>query len=297
MKIAIVFDRTRDDTMGIYFERALRGLGFQVEHFWTREAGQIPAKYDLYFRVDDNHYQSFPSNLRPQILYVSDVHLNHVFKKVAPIARSFDLVFTTMRRELGKLKKSGIPVYWLNVGCDPEIHKRLELPRTYDIGYVGTNGDSPRKFILQALEERYPNSYIAHAYYLDMCRIYSQSKIGFSFAIRDECFTMRNFEIMSSGAMLLQHRLPDDSAQKLGYDEGKHFVAFESPKELFQVIDYYLSHDKERETIAESGFEFTRFHHTYQHSMCELLEVVKDKLHLPIATPELSGYIPYFSKI
>jgi spore maturation protein CgeB len=130
-----------------------------------------------------------------------------------------------------------------------------------------------------------------------MSRIYSQSKIGFSYAIRDECFTMRNFEIMSSGAMLLQHRLRDDSAEKLGYIEGRHFVAFKSPKKLFQLVDHYLSHGKERDAIAEAGFEHTRAHHTYQHSMCELLQIVKEKLHLSVTIPALAGYIPFFPKV
>ncbi|MBI4431296.1 MAG: glycosyltransferase [Candidatus Omnitrophica bacterium] len=293
MKIAIFFDRVRDDTMGIYFERALRGLGFAVDHFWSREAAGIREGYDLYFRVDDDTYQAFPAHLRPQVFYVSDIHLKHVFNKVVPLAKSFDIVFTTMRPELAKLRKLGIPVYWLNVGCDPGIHKRLDLPKIYDIGYVGTSGDSPRKFILQALEERYPKSYIAHAYYLDMCRIYSQAKIGFSYAIRDECFTMRNFEIMSSGAMLLQHRLRDDSAEKLGYIEGKHYVVFDKPGELFGIIDHYLASDKEREAIAEAGYEQTRAHHTYQHSMREMLEVVKERLKLPVVLPEVPGFVPY----
>lgn len=297
MRIAIIFNKVREDTMGIYFERALRSFGFSVDHYWSRDASQIPPGYDLYFRVDDNSYDPFPKRLRPSVLYVSDIHLKPVFTKVVRIAREFDLIFTTMRKEMGDLKKRGIQAFWLNAGCDPEIHRRLDLARIYDIGYVGTNGDSPRKFILQALAERYPQSYIAHAHHLKMADIYSQSKIGFSYAIRDECFTMRNFEIMSSGAMLIQHNLRDDSAERLGFVNGKHLVVFSTPKELFDIVDYYLAHDQERETMAEAGFQKTRSQHTYQHSMCEMLEIAKENLNLSVDLPDIPGYVPYHSTL
>ena len=298
MKIAIVFERVREDTMGIYFERALRSFGFTVDPYASQAAHAIPSGYDLYFRVDDNVYDaSFPERLRPRILYVSDIHLKHVLKKILPMARGFDLVFTTMRREMADLRRAGLRVAWLNVGCDPEVHERLDLPRIYDIGFVGTNGDSPRKFILQALAERYPKSYLAHAHFRDMCKIYSQSKIGFSYAIRDECFTMRNFEIMSSGAMLLQHRLRDDSAERLGYRNGKHLVVFKTMQELFERIDYYLVHDRERGAIAEAGFEFTRAAHTYRHSMREVLDVANRELGCRFPLPEVAGYAAYSSRL
>jgi len=284
MKIAIIFGKYRADTMGIYFERALKVLGHQVEHFWPRDASRIKPEYDFYFRVDDGHYDYIiPKELSPRVYYVSDTHLKKAFRKIKKhiFSKAYELVFCPMRREIEILKKqSPVEIIWMNVGCDPEIHKRLNVNRIYDIGFVGNDGGVPRKFYLQEMRERYPNNFIGRADYREMNRIYSSSKIGFSFAIRGECFTMRNYEIMACGAMLLMKRLRDDSAERLGFVDRKHLVIFDGPKDLFELLDCYLKHDREREEIAEQGYRFTIEKHTYTQRLREMVNIVKGRFNL-----------------
>ena len=284
MKIAIIFGKERLDTMGIYFERALRSLGHQVRHFWPKDINNIKPEYDFYFRVDDGHYDYLiPKELSPRVYFVSDVHLKKPFRKIKRhiFSGAYDLVFCPMRREMEILKKkSPVEIIWMNVGCDPQIHKRLNIERNYDIGFVGNDGGIPRKFYLQEIRERYPNSFIATCDYTEMSRIYSSSKIGFSYAIQGECFTMRNYEIMACGAMLLMKRLRDDSAERLGFVDRKHLVIFDGPKDLFELIDYYLKNDKEREKIAENGFQLTVQKHTYVHRLKEMVDIAKDRFNL-----------------
>ena len=43
MKLALIFDKTRPDTTGGYFERACRTLGVAADHWWLRDAERIPA--------------------------------------------------------------------------------------------------------------------------------------------------------------------------------------------------------------------------------------------------------------
>jgi len=284
MKIAIIFSRERSDTMGIYFERALKGLGHEVEHFWPKDVDNIKSKYDFYFRIDDGDYDHLiPKRLTPRVYYVSDVHLERPFKKIkAHISQgAYELVFCPMRKEIEILnKESRTEIIWLNVGCDLEIHKRLDIERNYDIGFVGNDGGIPRKFYLQEIRERYPGSFIRPADYRKMSRIYSASKIGFSFAIRGECFTMRNYEIMACGAMLLMKRLRDDSAERLGFIDRRHLVIFDGPRDLFDLIDYYLKNREERESIAENGYRLTIERHTYTHRLSEMIRIIKNKLTL-----------------
>lgn len=284
MKIAIIFGKERPDTMGIYFERALRLLGHEVEHFWPKDTVSIRPEYDFYFRVDDGHYDYLiPEELSPRIYYVSDVHLRKPFKKIKKhiLQGAYELVFCPMRREIEVLrKKSPGEIIWMNVGCDPQIHKRLDVERIYDIGFVGNDGGIPRKFYLQEIRERYPNSFLGRADYREMNRIYSSSKIGFSFAVRGECFTMRNYEIMASGAMLLMKKLRDDSAEKLGFIDRQHLVIFDGPKDLFKLIDYYLKNKREREEIAENGYRLTIAKHTYTYRLRDMIDIVKDKFKL-----------------
>lgn len=281
MKVSLIFSKERPDTMGIYFERALRQLGHYVEHFSPVDIPKIKPEFDFYFHVDDGYYDYIiPEKLSPRIYYVSDVHLSKPFKKIKRLIfnKAYDLVFCPVQREIEILKrKSPVEIIWMNVGCDPEIHKRLNIERSYDIGFVGTDGGTPRKFYLQEIRERYPNSCIGSADYREMSRIYSSSKIGFSFPIRERCFTMRNYEIMACGAMLLMKRLRDDSAEKIGFIDRKHLVIFDGPDDLFRLIDYYLGQEKERREIAENGYRLTVEKHTYLHRTREMVEIVRNK--------------------
>ena len=281
MKIALIFGKERPDTMGIYFERALKALGHDVTHFSPKDINNIKPEYDFYFRIDDGHYDYLiPERLRPRVYYVSDTHLPGPFKKIKKhISQgAYDLVFCPMLKEIEVLKKiSPVDVIWMNVGCDPEIHKRLDVERKHDIGFVGNDGGIPRKFYLQEIRERYTNSFIGRTDYREISSVYSASKIGFSFAIRGECFTMRNYEIMSCGAMLLMKRLRDDSAERMGFVDRKHLVIFDGPEDLFSLIDYYLKNEEERKQIAENGYNVITEKHTYKHRLAEMVDIVKSR--------------------
>lgn len=284
MKIAVIFSKKLPYTMGIYFERALKELGHQVSHFGLEEISAIKPEYHFYFRVDDGHYDCLiPKHLFPKVYFASDVHLKKPFRKIKKhiLGGAYDLVFCPMRTEIEMLRKSSpVEINWVNVGCDPQIHKRLEVERKYDIGFVGSDGGVPRKFYLQQMREKYPSSFIGRADYEEMSLIYSSAKIGFSYAIRGECFTMRNYEIMSCGAMLLMKRLRDDSAQRLGFVDRKHLVIFDGPEDLFELIEYYLKNKEEREAIAENGFRFTIQQHTYSQRLKEMVEIVQNRFKL-----------------
>jgi hypothetical protein len=283
MKIAIIFGKERPDTMGIYFEKALRQLGHEVGHFWPKDINTIRPEFDFYFRIDDGYYEHLiPKELFPRVYFVSDVHLKGPFKKIKThiAKRAYDLVLCPMRKEIPLLQRvSPTEVIWMNAGCDPEIHKRLNIDRVYDVGFVGTDGGVPRKFYLQEILERHPNSLIGPADYREMSRIYSSCRIGFSLPIRDECFTMRNYEIMACGAMLLMKRLRDDSAERLGFRDKEHLIIFDGPKDLFELIGYYLKNREERERIAENGYRLAIEKHTYLHRAKQIIDIVKDRFH------------------
>ena len=56
MKLALIFNKDREDTIGGYFERAAARMGIEFDHFWTSDA-DIPAGYDLYLRIDHGDYK------------------------------------------------------------------------------------------------------------------------------------------------------------------------------------------------------------------------------------------------
>ena len=62
------------------------------------------------------------------------------------------------------------------------------------------------------------------------------------------------------------------------YEDRKEIVYYRSRAECHELIDYYLAHPRERDKIAQAGFERTMREHTYRHRLEELLHVVKAKL-------------------
>ncbi len=274
MRLALIFDRHRADTLGGYLERAARHVGHVVDHFWTHEVSSIPPTYALYLRVDHgDDYSTLPAALRPCVFYAVDTHLKASWKKIRRIARGYDLVYCAQRQAAEALPNGA----WLPFGCDLEFHGSVGLPLQWDVAFVGTDGGVPRKFYLQALRERYPHHSIGHAPHTMLGAIYSHSRIGFNYAIQHDV-NMRIFEVLCSGALLLTNELPHDDLARLGLREGEHLVSYRTPTELMSRIDYYLQHDAERTAIAQRGMAEALRVHTYQHRMEQLLAVAAERL-------------------
>lgn len=279
MKIALIFDKQRADVSGGYFEKALTKKGYDYGHFWTKDAHKIPSSYDLYLRIDDGDYKyDLPKRLKPKAFYACDCHLKYPYSQIQRQAKNYDFVFVSQKGTEEELRKEGINAFWSPMACDPEIHKKLDLEKIYDIGFVGTSGGVPRKFYLQELRERYPNSFIGKADYRMMSNIYSQSKIGFHYihctSKHKNDFSMRVFEIMSCGAMPLINKLSDGSLKELGFFDRKNIVIYHNPKELFKLIDYYLKNKEERQNIASEGHNLAITKHTYQRRLEEMFKIM-----------------------
>jgi len=278
IKIALIFNYERKDTTGSYFKRVLEKSDHVCDHYWTRDAATIKADYDLYIRIDHGDYKyDCPLYLRPQIFLAIDTHLKKPFKKIVRQARHYDFVMCVHKNSIRPLKRNGVKAEWLPVACDPDIHKRLNVPKKYDVGFVGTDGKkSPRKVLLDEIGKKYPNSFLDKAPYTEMSEIYSASKIGFNYSIRDD-INMRMFEIMSCGALLVTNRIKRSGFEEI-FEDGKHLITYRTPRELFKIIDYYLTHDKERQEIAENGYRLVTKEHTYQARVNKMFDYIKNEL-------------------
>jgi hypothetical protein len=162
MRLALVFDKVREDTLGVYFERAAQQLGIPATHFWMRDAEAIPSGYGLYLRIDHGEYsRDLPGRLSPRVFYASDTHLPNSWRRIRRIAPRYDLLCCAHRDGAERLPNA----VWVPVGCDAELHgpKTGAGDKRWDVAFVGTEGGVPRKFYLQALRERYANSFIGHA--------------------------------------------------------------------------------------------------------------------------------------
>lgn len=274
MKLALIFNKDRADTIGCYFEHAAAGLEIGFDHFWTSDAN-IPAGYDLYLRIDHGDYKyDIPAHLKPCAFYAIDTHLGKPYKKIKEQARHYDFVFCAQKTGVKKLRKDiGIEAKWVPIACDPEIHKDLKIERRLDIAFVGTEGKKNlRGEFLDLLAQRYPNSYIGRADSRLMSNIYSSAKIGFNYSINND-INMRMFEVLSCGALLVTNRIKPDSGFSELFSDGKDVVAYGNTSELFKKIDFYLSHAEERKRMAEEGHSLAVSRYTYRERLKKMLEV------------------------
>lgn len=280
MRVALIFNKTRQDTTGVYFERACQALGIPFDHWWVRNVSTIPLIYDLYLRIDhgDDYEVLLPSRCRPAVFYALDTHLPHSWRKIHKLARTFDLVFCCHREAARRLRGAK----WLPVGCDFELHGPIGGPPVLDIAFVGTDGGIPRKFYLQALRERYPNNFIGAAPHTQLSSIYSRAKIGFNYSIANDV-NMRIFEVLAAGALLVTSALTGDDLSQLGLEDRRHLALYRSPEELFSLIDYYVTHDAQRQATAQAGAQIVCQQHTYAHRLRTILQVVQDRLGVKVS--------------
>lgn len=278
MKIAVIYNKPKEETTGIYIEKVIKNAQINYEHFWTKDSESIPKDFDLYFRIDHGDYAyDLPDDLHPAVFYIIDTHLRKPFKRICRQVSHYDVVFCAQKQGAVKLRKeTKIDAHWVPLGCDSEIHKKLNVQKKYDIGFVGRNAEKfDRGRHLKILREKYPNSYIGEANFKEMSNIYSASKIGFNSSIRND-INMRVFEIMSCGCFLLTDHLKNNGLYEL-FEEGKHFISYRNEKEMIKLIDYYLENDKEREKIANAGYELVINNYTYFHRAQKMFNYIAFK--------------------
>lgn len=258
MKIALISDYSIPYTTAHYFKSVLVKKKIQHKFFYPYDQRNIPSDYNIYFYIDfGGHYLIYPNENVLKILYIIDTHTN--FELARFLIRFADVVFCAQKNSLPKIKKINGNVYWLPLGCDPEIHSVSKNPKNrkkkFDIGFVGGVGYGKRKDYLNRIKELYPNSYISTAPKEKIGKIYSRSKIVLNVSINND-INMRFFEALASGSLLITDYIQDNGFEEIlnGFNN-QSLVFYKSFDDLKEKIDYYLTHKKEREKIASYGKE------------------------------------------
>ena len=226
---------------------------------------------DLYLWVESvgGH---FPKNIDkfscPKVCYLIDSHLNLPFH--LQWAQNFDRVFIAQREYLDQFRQLGIKAYWLPLGCDPEVHCSTNLEKIHEIGFVGgVQQGSRRHQLLSSLSVHFPIHY-ERCFWDDMSRLFSQSKIVFNEAIRND-LNMRVFEVLSTGSFLLTD-LAKNSGQDVLFRDGEDCAVYQDSN-IVDVARFYLENAAIREQIAVRGRRLAHNAHTYGHRVEDLLAV------------------------
>lgn len=271
-RIAIIFDNTvRSDTTGVHCRRALEQLA-AVEHYRPTDMARIPRDgFDLYLNIDDGLRYRLPSSLHPSAWWAIDTHLDFDWYRTK--APDFDFVFTAQRDGAELLRREGIETArWLPLACNPELHRKQDLDKLYDVSFVGNLFPGPRSELIGRLKECFPAMFVGQEYGEAMARVYSQSRTVFNRSIRND-LNMRVFEALACGSLLVTNDLEGNGQEEL-FHAGEHLVVYRDAEDLVEQIRWHLAHEEERERIAAAGRQLVLTQHTYRHRMERILDEV-----------------------
>lgn len=207
---------------------------------------------------------------RTLLWYQDDVFTTeHAPRDLAYNGHAFDTVYSFDRAALNEYRKFGIKdVRWLPLAASPAVHRKMDVPKKYDVSFVG-NIHPNRKPFLEKLQKKF-NVHVERAFMDDMVRIFNQSKIVLNLGIGPTGIQQRVFEALSCGSFLLTNEIPH--ADRL-FENYTHLVYF-NDENCQDLIAYYLEQEEEREVIARQGYQEVRLKHTFHHRMVSLLEDV-----------------------
>ena len=196
----------------------------------------------------------------PFATWCSDSHLGYDYR--LSLARKADFVFCAQKKAVLDMKRDGIlnPI-WLPHAFEPQAYPKGEiLTKKYDVCFVGHVNSKNREDALDRLFSEFPNFYYGQQLFDEAARKFSESKIVFNIAMKDD-INMRCFEVLGSGSFLLTDRI--SYIEEL-FEDGKHLVLYDNLDDMIEKAKYYLDHDDEREKIAQAGYEHVMKNHTIQ---------------------------------
>jgi spore maturation protein CgeB len=82
---------------------------------------------------------------------------------------------------------------------------------------------------------------------------------------------MRLFEVCGVGAFQIADDRP---GVREWFTVGEHLVTYRDLDHLRELVRYYLAHDDERQRAAAAGQAHVYSHHTYDHRMARLMELL-----------------------
>ena len=197
-----------------------------------------------------------------------------------------DYVLTVDKESVKKYRELGVPAMQLLVTCSPEAFRKLEAQKRYDVSFVGSKIADRGSVIdqlrasgiqVQTFGKGWDTGYVS---FDEMVNIYNASKINLSFMKSYGINTrpqMKNkiFDICMCGSFLLCEYIP--GIEEL-YELDKEIVCFRDIEEAADKIRYYLSHENEREGIAQAGWERAHRDHTMAKKLSEVFQEIEKEV-------------------
>ena len=111
-------------------------------------------------------------------------------------------------------------------------------------------------------------------YFNEMPYVFKCSKINLNITLRSiqKGIPLRVFDIMGCGGFLLTDYREDMLAL---FTPGEDYIYWEDKEQIPELVQYYLSHDDERRSIAENGKNTVIKFHTFRHRFEKMLQIIQ----------------------
>lgn len=194
----------------------------------------------------------------------------------------FDWVVTTAKSAIHKYNTAGIHNVILSQwACNHRLYYPMQLPKLYDVTFVGQPHGNRREIINQLRSAGLNVRVWGHGWksgrvsQYQMVRIFNQSRINLNLSNASVPMSQqikgRNFEIPGCGGFLLTNYVENLEEY---YNINQEIVCFDQVDDLIDKARYYLTHEAERALIAEAGYRRTLLDHTFDARFIEILRII-----------------------
>jgi spore maturation protein CgeB len=202
-----------------------------------------------------------------------------LYEETRPVWTLFNLVVTTDSEGYEKRHKEGFTnVFLTQWACNHFLYKNLNLPRTYDVSFVGRCYGERRTFIDTITRKGINVATFGLGWgdggrvsQADLIRIYNESKISLNLSFTSKKGKVqikgRDFEATGCGSLLLTKDTKEIAEY---FVPGKEIITYRDSNDALQKIEYYLKNEDERKRIARNGYERLVKEHTMEKRFQEI---------------------------
>jgi len=277
----------------------------------TRE--QFKLDYDIvwsfaadyiYFKVLTDTFIEAVKNSKSIFIGYCTMNTRFPFKEWVHNFKIFDLCFLHSRLVTEMAEKEGLRnVYHMPYGFDKDAYYPMKCRKKFNITFTGSPQtmvspeEDNRAQTINALKSfnihvfggkfkgRLQKGIKIHSFstHREMNKIYNQSKINLDIPwintelpeFRDKYHPKnRFFDIPGSGNFLLCGYDDEANAQ---FQDGKHCLYYRSIDDLCEKIEYYLTHEKERDEITEAGYQYAIKNHQTIFRFKAMMDIIEER--------------------
>jgi spore maturation protein CgeB len=213
------------------------------------------------------------------IIMLADDHWR--YEETRPVWEMFNVVVTTDPEGFEKRQKEGFTNAFLaQWACNHFLYRNLNLPRIYDVSFVGRCYGKRQSFIdtlrthginVTTFGLGWKNG--GRVSQADLIKIYNQSKISLNISFASEGDKIqikgRDFEATGCGSLLLTGNSKEIAEY---FVPGEEIITYQDTNDASEKIKYYLENEGERERIAKKGYERLLRQHTMQKRLSEIFD-------------------------